>query len=216
MCETWTGSGEAEGRVGQDSETGELLSARCGEQGLSQPVGSALAGSADRSLNLPGLLWRQADRKDNRNPLLREPRPPHFGFHNFSHFCLRKYLTGIWTIVYKSLVSKVETRFCQKSARTSLARLASQGHPAVTGAGRERLAVKAESFQVATSERQVRSLKVEAIGDFARRKVIPRIRIAGQWLEKAGFKPGNRVELFIEQPGNISLRFVEEVKEAAL
>lgn len=76
--------------------------------------------------------------------------------------------------------------------------------------------MKAESFQVNNSERRCRSLKVEAIGDFARRKVIPRIRIAGQWLEQAGFKPGNRVQVLIEQPGSLSLRFMEEGKEATL
>jgi len=63
---------------------------------------------------------------------------------------------------------------------------------------------------------QVRSLKVEAIGDFARHKVIPRIRIAGQWLEQAGFKPGHRVFLRVEQPGSLTLRFAEQPQEVAL
>jgi len=76
--------------------------------------------------------------------------------------------------------------------------------------------MKAEALQVANSDRQSRSLKVEAIGDFARRKVIPRIRIAGLWLEQAGFKPGHRVQILIEQPGRLSLRFLEQGKEVAL
>jgi hypothetical protein len=134
----------------------------------------------------------------------------------FFHFCLRKYLTGVWTIVYKSKVSEFETRSCRKSARTSPARLASQRHPAVTGAGEERLAMEAASLQVANPARHSRSLKIEKIGDSWHGRIIPRIRIAGQWLEKAGFKPNNRVEVLIEQPGTISLRFVEEQKGAAL
>jgi hypothetical protein len=61
-----------------------------------------------------------------------------------------------------------------------------------------------------------RSLKIENTGDFAYGKIIPRIRIAGQWLERAGFKPGHRVEVSFEQPGNLTLRFLEQPKEAAL
>jgi hypothetical protein len=40
--------------------------------------------------------------------------------------------------------------------------------------------------------------------------------LAGQWLEQAGFKPGHRVEVRVEQPGNLSLRFLEQPKEATL
>jgi hypothetical protein len=98
---------------------------------------------------------------------------------------------------------------CQENARTSLVRLANQRHPAVTGAGNERLAVKAD-------RNQVRSLAIEATGDFFYRKITPRIRLGGQWLQQAGFKPGHRVEVRIEQPGSLSLRFVEQPQEAAL
>jgi hypothetical protein len=108
------------------------------------------------------------------------------------------------TFVYKSLVSNFETAFCQNNARTSLARLADQRHPAVTGAGNERLAMKA------------RSLKIEKTGDFFKGKIIPRIRIAGHWLEQAGFKPGHRVEIHFDQPGNLTLRFQEQPMEVAL
>lgn len=54
-----------------------------------------------------------------------------------------------------------------------------------------------------------RSLKIEAIGDFAYRKIKPRIRLSGQWLEKAGFKPGHRVEISSSKPGELSLQFKE-------
>jgi hypothetical protein len=57
---------------------------------------------------------------------------------------------------------------------------------------------------------QTRILKIEAIGDFAYRKIKPRIRLSGHWLEKAGFKPGNRVEISSSKPGELSLQFKEE------
>ncbi len=56
---------------------------------------------------------------------------------------------------------------------------------------------------------KARSLKIEAIGDFAYRKIKPRIRLSGHWLEQAGFKPGHRVEIVSSQPGELSLQFRE-------
>ena len=70
-------------------------------------------------------------------------------------------------------------------------------------------------LQVRSSGRRFRSLKVEAIGDFSRRKVIPRIRISGKWLEQAGFKPGHRVQILSDQPGTMSLHLLEQGKGAA-
>lgn len=52
-----------------------------------------------------------------------------------------------------------------------------------------------------------RTLKIEAIGDFAGKKVKPRIRLMGRWLERAGFHPGHRVEISSSKPGELSLRF---------
>jgi len=51
-----------------------------------------------------------------------------------------------------------------------------------------------------------RTLKIEAVGDFAYRKVKPRIRLTGHWLERAGFKPGNRVSVTHIAEGIIELR----------
>jgi Toxin SymE, type I toxin-antitoxin system len=56
-----------------------------------------------------------------------------------------------------------------------------------------------------------RTLKIEAAGDFFYDQVSPKIRLAGQWLERAGFKPGHRVEVQISQPGLLTLRFQEQV-----
>ena len=55
-----------------------------------------------------------------------------------------------------------------------------------------------------------RNLKIEAAGDFWRKKVSPKIRLSGQWLEQAGFKPGHRVTVEISQPGTITLRFLDQ------
>ena len=81
--------------------------------------------------------------------------------------------------------------------------------PVRAGASRRESEMKAETIQV-------RSLAIEATGDFYRRKITPKIRLTGQWLERAGFKPGHRVEVRFDQPGNLTLRFLEQVKEAEL
>ncbi len=55
-----------------------------------------------------------------------------------------------------------------------------------------------------------RNLKIETSGDYWRGKVTPKIRLAGQWLERAGFKPGNRVTIQISGQGTLTLKFVAE------
>ena len=56
---------------------------------------------------------------------------------------------------------------------------------------------------------KTRSLKIEAVGDFAGRKIKPRIRLSGYWLAQAGFRPGHRVEIASLKPGELSLQFKE-------
>jgi hypothetical protein len=53
-----------------------------------------------------------------------------------------------------------------------------------------------------------RNLKIEAAGDYWRGTVSPKIRLSGRWLERAGFKPGHRVEINISQPGKMTLEFL--------
>lgn len=53
-----------------------------------------------------------------------------------------------------------------------------------------------------------RSLKIEETGDFFRRRITPKIRISGKWLERAGFKPGHRVQVELLETGCLKLRFV--------
>jgi hypothetical protein len=71
-------------------------------------------------------------------------------------------------------------------------------------------------YGVITPEQRknVRTLAIEAAGDFCYGKVTPKIRLAGRWLERAGFKPGHRVEVRSDQPGTITLRFVAEAPAA--
>jgi hypothetical protein len=52
-----------------------------------------------------------------------------------------------------------------------------------------------------------RTLKIEAAGDYWRGRVVPKIRLTGKWLERAGFKPGNRVEIKSDGQGMLTLRF---------
>jgi hypothetical protein len=60
-----------------------------------------------------------------------------------------------------------------------------------------------------------RTLKIEATGDFWRGKIIPKIRLTGKWLEKAGFKPGHRVHLELADAGVMTLRFVQTDEETS-
>ncbi len=55
-----------------------------------------------------------------------------------------------------------------------------------------------------------RTLKIEAIGDFYRGKITPRIRLCGYWLGRAGFKPGQRVAIHLLKPGEMTLQLKEE------
>jgi len=57
---------------------------------------------------------------------------------------------------------------------------------------------------------KTRVLKIEAAGDFHRRKIAPKIRLTGQWLERAGFRPGHRVIIQLDTPGTLTLRFLAQ------
>ncbi len=57
-----------------------------------------------------------------------------------------------------------------------------------------------------------RSIKIEATGDFFSRKIKPRIRLSGRWLERAGFKPGLRVEVQFSEPGTMTLRLQDRAE----
>ncbi|HAO80149.1 MAG TPA: hypothetical protein DCQ92_14490 [Verrucomicrobia subdivision 3 bacterium] len=59
------------------------------------------------------------------------------------------------------------------------------------------------------TEKPSHTLKIEAVGDFAGRKIKPRIRLSGYWLKRAGFKPGHRVTILSLKPGELTLHFRE-------
>jgi hypothetical protein len=52
----------------------------------------------------------------------------------------------------------------------------------------------------------VRRLKIESDGDAWKGLVKPKIRLTGRWLERAGFKPGEHVQVICVAPGRIELR----------
>ena len=54
--------------------------------------------------------------------------------------------------------------------------------------------------------KRVRRLKIEAVGEFWRGLIKPKIRLTGYWLEHAGFKPGTHVQVTCVAPGVIELR----------
>ena len=57
----------------------------------------------------------------------------------------------------------------------------------------------------------VRTLKIEADGDFWKDLIKPKIRLTGRWLEQAGFRPGDRVHIVCVAPGVIELRSLDAV-----
>lgn len=62
------------------------------------------------------------------------------------------------------------------------------------------------SLQPTESVPPVRTLKIEADGDAWKGLIKPKIRLMGRWLERAGFRPGNRVHVTCVAPGVIELR----------
>jgi len=52
----------------------------------------------------------------------------------------------------------------------------------------------------------MRKLKIEADGDSWKGTIKPKIRLMGQWLERAGFEPGKHVHVTCVAPGVIELR----------
>jgi hypothetical protein len=63
-----------------------------------------------------------------------------------------------------------------------------------------------QQFPNQSGLRATRSLKIEADGDAWKRRIKPKIRLMGRWLERAGFKPGDRVHVVCVAPGVIELR----------
>ena len=60
----------------------------------------------------------------------------------------------------------------------------------------------------------LRTLKIEEEGDFSENRVKPKIRLMGRWLEKAGFRPGGRVQVICRAPGIIELRIPDALNSS--
>jgi hypothetical protein len=58
-----------------------------------------------------------------------------------------------------------------------------------------------------------RNIKIEASGDFWLGKINPKIRLCGKWLDRAGFKAGERVEVTVSELGVMTLRAQGEEKQ---
>ena len=58
---------------------------------------------------------------------------------------------------------------------------------------------------------KIRILKVEEVGDYWRKQTMPRIRLKGKWLAKAGILPNRYVKVASPQPGVLILHLMEKV-----
>lgn len=54
-----------------------------------------------------------------------------------------------------------------------------------------------------------RTLKIEATGDFWRRRIRHNIRLCVSWLEHAGFPPGSHVRVTSPEAGKLTLQKIE-------
>jgi hypothetical protein len=72
---------------------------------------------------------------------------------------------------------------------------------------------ESESLQQPEPDPSVRKLKIEAEGDAWKGLIKPKIRLMGRWLERAGFRPGNHVQVTCVTPGMIELRSADVLME---
>ena len=198
----------------RSSGIAQSLFASRGEKRAPQPFGLGLARSGHSRGHFFRFLRAQADGKNHPESIFFvQPGAAHFLSHIKIVLVYKNLLTRSYFPFTTSPVSNSETESFQQSARTSLERLVTKDTRREPGRANKRLAMNAHAHQEATSGRPSRSLKIEATGDFYRKKVIPRIRLNGKWLEQAGFKPGHRAEICVEQPGIMTLRFVKQSEE---
>ena len=55
-----------------------------------------------------------------------------------------------------------------------------------------------------------RILKVEEVGDFWRKRTVPRIRLKGKWLAQAGILPNRHVQVESPQSRVLILHLIEQ------
>ena len=66
--------------------------------------------------------------------------------------------------------------------------------------------LESKSVELTKPDPPVRKLKIEADGDPWKGLVIPKLRLMGRWLQRAGFSPGSHVQVLCVAPGVIELR----------
>ena len=59
----------------------------------------------------------------------------------------------------------------------------------------------------------MRILKIEEAGHFTAKRVFPKIRLQGRWLERAGFTPNERVRVFLGPNRTLVLQAIPTVRE---
>ncbi len=189
-----------------------LFFAGCGKKGGSQPVGLALSRFVDRFLD-HGEFVRAKPRRDK----LPQGFAPgflwsaDFSSHVKNVYVTRKLLLQQDDLCVTNIQVSNETAFSpeQRAGTAAGESELTSSQPVVAGASQR-------ESEMQTDTNQVRSLKIEATGDFFHGNITPKIRLTGRWLEQAGFKPGHRVEVRFDQTGNLTLRFLEQRQEGAL
>ena len=68
-----------------------------------------------------------------------------------------------------------------------------------------------QSVKPTAPDPPVRQLTIEAVGDFWKGLILPKIRLTGRWLERAGFNPGGQVRVTCVAPGVMELRSLDAV-----
>ena len=53
-------------------------------------------------------------------------------------------------------------------------------------------------------------LKVEEVGDFWRKRTVPRIRLKGKWLAQTGILPNRYVQVECLKPGVLILHMIDQ------
>jgi hypothetical protein len=197
------------------SRSGSWKAGRSRESGT-KPFGFRLPGVGDCLLNSTSFVGSQPHREHcTQRFFLWQRWASHLLWHTQRISVYKKCLTTVNLMSTKSRALKRGFKPFQESARTCLERLVTKHTRLQPGRAKKRLAMNTQAQQGA-EKRLSRSLKIERTGDFYRKKIIPRIRLNGKWLEAAGFKPGHRVEICVPESGTMVLRFVEQVQNGEM
>lgn len=137
---------------------GLRLAGRC-QEGGAEPVRLGQAGSADGTRNFACFIRSQTHGEDfAQSVLFRQTWPTHFLSHKKRLCVYKKSLTSFHFLFTRSPALKVEAELFPEKCPHVPGKVSNQRHPADTGAGKQRLDMKA------------RSLKIEKTGIFSKAK----------------------------------------------